>query len=175
MPHRPPAHWIIRVDETSGERTHSVWHGDECIAAGIRSIEDARMIRKAPELYALARSLDEVIAPPADSDYVAPFPQRKPPRRAPRRGKASVESVEVAAPARPAMASRQRPFDEVFQAAVDQIYRDAKASRLPLIRLAEEAGISRAQFARWKKKTPLTIKLVTELQALARSGGKRKD
>ena len=67
------------------------------------------------------------------------------------------------------MARRKRattkPFEAVFQEALDQIYADSKEVGIALIDLAEEVGISRAQFARWKRKAPATIQAMTKLQA----------
>ena len=60
--------------------------------------------------------------------------------------------------------AQRRTFDELFREAIDQIYEDTRESGIPLIDLAEEVGISRAQFSRWRRSPPATIRAVTKLQ-----------
>ena len=60
---------------------------------------------------------------------------------------------------------RRKPFDDVFVEALQEIEKDAERQGIPLIALAGQVGISRAQFARWRKRPPATIQVMAKLQA----------
>ena len=182
MPRPQSSHWTIRVDESSGQVKHSVWRGDECVAADIASLADAQMISAAPELYEYARSLYGAASAPAGGEKAAhPATEEAPGGFAPWRsrgagnGEVGLERAQAEMQTSYAKPDRQRPFDKTFQTALAQIERDAKASGLTLKKLAEEAQISRTQFARWRNQAPGTIQVMTKLQALVRSRRGRKD
>jgi hypothetical protein len=67
-------------------------------------------------------------------------------------------------------------FDAVFQTTLAEIERDAKKIGVPMMDLAEDVGISRANMSRWKSRSPATVRKVAELQAAlaARQASARK-
>ena len=56
-------------------------------------------------------------------------------------------------------------FDAVFQATLAEIEREARKIGVPMMDLAADVGISRANMSRWKSRSPATIRKVAELQA----------
>jgi transposase-like protein len=55
-------------------------------------------------------------------------------------------------------------FVQVFNKTLDQIEADAREVGLTLTSICRETGVSRATPDRWRKKTPTTIKLLSDMQ-----------
>jgi AraC-like DNA-binding protein len=83
-------------------------------------------------------------------------------------GELGARAAQSVPQVRLAEAKHSHQFDEVFRATLDQIIQDAKASGLSMQRLAKLAGISRAQFSRWRTTLPLTVQTITKLQIQVR-------
>ena len=151
-----PPKWTIQSDEQSGELRHSIWCGTVRVAADIAVLEDARVLRSAPELLEFARRFIEVATPQRLMPGEIAHPEAV--VHACREFQWDTWADRLLAPI-PSLR-----FDELFKAAIAQIGRDADAVGLTLQRVAQEVGISRAQFARWRNRPPSTIQSVTKLQ-----------
>ena len=57
-------------------------------------------------------------------------------------------------------------FTQSFKERIEKIERDAKEVGLNFTSICKEAGISRATPDRWKKKTPKTVEIVTQMEAI---------
>ena len=57
-------------------------------------------------------------------------------------------------------------FTDEFKKRVEKIEADAKAVGLNFTSICKEAGISRATPDRWKKSTPKTIAIVSEMESI---------
>lgn len=57
-------------------------------------------------------------------------------------------------------------FEAAFKQRLAAIESDAKALGLNWTSICKEAGLSRATPDRWKKKTPKTIEVVTQMEAI---------
>lgn len=190
----PPAPWNIRPERTP-EASYVVWSASGAVASDIQSLDAARVIQAAPELFEFAKMLclatrpTEVdVAAQLDLGEVLAFCRlmRRKVEQSPNRSsqldsigreststppptpsRSEVEAAKARAlnnPAPVSTAITSRPFDEQFQTVLRKISEDALLEGISLKDLASEAGISRAQFSRWRRETPLTIRTVTKLQ-----------
>lgn len=57
-------------------------------------------------------------------------------------------------------------FTEEFEKRIKTIEADAKAVGLNFTSICKEAGISRATPDRWKKSTPKTIAIITQIEGI---------
>lgn len=58
----------------------------------------------------------------------------------------------------------KKDFGQVFTEAVDKLTEDAKEAGVPLSEVCSEVGLSRATPSRWKRKLPLTIQRIKDMQ-----------
>ena len=58
-----------------------------------------------------------------------------------------------------------KPFSEIFQDRVDDIYRRAKNAGVSVTALCRGAGTARATPDRWRTRLPMTVTLVDDLEA----------
>lgn len=59
-----------------------------------------------------------------------------------------------------------KTFTEDFKARIASIEAEAKAMGLNWTSICKEAGLSRATPDRWKKKTPKTVQVVTQMEEI---------
>ena len=173
------ARWGIHSEVLDGSVCHSVWSGSKRIAGNIGSIEEASIVRAAPELLAFAQTIVRLMRSHPTSQpslaialevcrniiETAQLPCAPPSSDL---SHAQADTADVLSkisntPPRPL-------FDELFKAALDEIRDEALRSGWTLQHLAKHVGISRAQFTRWRKCPPVTIKAVAKLQAALRAG-----
>lgn len=57
-------------------------------------------------------------------------------------------------------------FTDEFKNRIEVIESDARAVGLNFTSICKEAGISRATPDRWKRKTPKTVEIVTQMEAI---------
>ena len=60
-------------------------------------------------------------------------------------------------------------FDDVFKKRIEKIEVDAKAVGLNFTSICQKAGISRATPDRWKRSTPKTIAIVSQMEQIVAS------
>ena len=58
-----------------------------------------------------------------------------------------------------------KPFSEIFQERVDDIYRRAKDAGVSIAALCRGAGTARTTPDRWRTRLPMTVTLVDDLEA----------
>jgi len=188
-----PCQLTIRSEMSGGAFTHSIWRDGQRIATDIASFEDAQTVSAAPELLEFARTLLKLVR--ADTDEAPSIPEIV---RICQKIAATVEGLaETASPAPsdglPPLPSHRNPpagitaavakatasnsqlplFDKVFKSTVRQIRTEATDAGWTLQRLSSELGMSRAQFSRWEKSIPKTVRAVTKLQTAVRTDPSR--
>lgn len=62
--------------------------------------------------------------------------------------------------------STQHTFNDEFKKRIEKIESEAKAIGMNFTSICKEAGISRATPDRWKRSTPKTIQIVTEMEEI---------
>ena len=183
--------WTIRSEMFEGSVSHSVWHGPKRIAADIGSLEAASVVCAAPELLAFAQTVlrlarqstggepdlveilsicRQMIDPLRSGGPLRAFDSNMAPSAAWSRPVSRTTMTPSKTKSAPKPAAGGPLFEEVFKATLDQIRDEALGSGWTLQRLSKEVGMSRAQFARWRKSPPATIQAVTKLQAAVRAG-----